>query len=223
MTKLVVSWWGDHTDTKKIDALYKWLLVNKKILYIPRAMRPEEYPSCLEWIQNIFPISEWYSVDVLSEKEFTENNKNHLDDYDGMYIGWGNTYRLLKLIRDTWFSDIIQRFIDNNKPIYGWSAGAIIMGKEIHTAADMNAVKLSFEETLWYNVCKDYSIVCHYNEESENEIKDYAKYYQIPVICLPEGTGLIYDNNICTVQWEKSAYMIDISLEKKELPIWSRI
>jgi hypothetical protein len=50
----------------------------------------------------------------------------------------------------------------------------------------MNAVKLSFEETIGYNLCKGYSITCHHNEGKNNEIREYAMNYQIPVICLPE-------------------------------------
>lgn len=97
-----------------------------------------------------------------------------------VYIWWWNTYRLLKLIKDTWFSKVIEQFLANNKPIYGWSAGAIIMGKNIHTAEDRNAVKLLFNESSWYNVCKNYSIVCHYisSNSSDNEIRDYVKYHQ---------------------------------------------
>lgn len=223
MTKLVVSWWGNYTNTEKIDTLYKWLLLGKRILYIPRAMHPEKYDSCLDWIQNIFPRNEEYEVHVISEQEFIKSNKDYINKYDGMYIGWWNTYRLLKLIQDTGFSDIIQEFLDNNKPIYGWSAGAIIMGKDIHTSKDRNAVKLLFNEGLWYNVCKNYSIVCHYisSNSSDDEIRDYVKYHQIPVVCLPEWTGIICNKNIYTIQWEKSAYIFDVSWNKKELAIWS--
>lgn len=222
--KLVLSWWGGHNDTKKIDKMYKWLLSGKNILYIPRAMYPEKYESCQKWIQNIFPIEEWYSVYTLSEKDFLES-KQEYTTYDWMYIWWGNTYRLLKLIKDTWFSRVIEQFLANDKPIYGWSAGAIIMGENIHTSKDRNAVKLLDDESLWYNVCKNYAIVCHYisSNSSDDEIKDYVKYYQIPVVCLPEETWVIYNNDIYAIQWEKSAYLFTVSWEKIELKIGDTI
>ncbi len=222
MAKLVLSWWGGHLDSKKIDDIYKGMLKEKRILYIPRAMYPEKYDSCYEWIQNIFPENEGYEVHIVSEKEF-ESNKSYINEYDGMYIGWGNTYRLLKLIQDTNFSDIIQGFLENDKPIYGWSAWAIIMGKEIHTAADMNAVKLSLEETMGFNMCKWYSLVCHCDDKESNEIIDYVQHYQIPVIALPEWTWLIYNNDIYSIQWEKSAYLFTVSWEKIELKIGDTI
>jgi peptidase E len=223
MVKLVISWWGDYTDSKKIDDIYKVMLAGKRILYIPWAMHPESYPWCLEWIQNTFPISDWYTVHLLSEEEFTQSNEDYVQAYDGIYMWWGNTYRLLKLLRNTWFTKVIEQFIGNDKPIYWWSAGAIIMWKEIHTAPDMNAVKLSFEETAWYDMCKGFSIACHHNEEKNNEISDYIVNYHIPVICLPEGTGIIYEGNTYTIQWEKSAYIIDINGKVKDLPLWSII
>jgi len=76
-------------------------LAGKRILYIPRAMHPDKYSSCFEWIQNTFPANEGYEVHMISEQEYMENNKDYLDKYDGIYIGGGNTYRLLKLVRDT--------------------------------------------------------------------------------------------------------------------------
>lgn len=223
MVKFVLSWWGDYTDSVKIDALYKWMLGGKRILYIPRAMRPGAYPSCLEWIQNTFPANDWYDVHLLSEQEFVDNNEDYLASYDGIYIWGGNTYRLLSLLRKTWFWKIIKDFIDNNKPIYWWSAWAIIMGKEIHTSPDMNATKLSFEETLWYDICNGCSLVCHHHERKNDEIKDYTLNYQIPVICLPEWTAVMSNENICTIEWEKMAYMIDTNGNIKNLPIWSKI
>jgi dipeptidase E len=223
MPKLVVSWWGDYTDSKKIDTIYKWLLAGKRILYIPRAFYPEWYNWCFEWIQNTFPTNEGYEVHMISEQEYAKSNEDYLNKYDGMYIWWGNTYKLLKLVKDTWFSNTIQQFLKNDKPIYGGSAWAIIMGKEIHTAPDANVVRLSLEETTWFNICNDHSIFCHYNEWYDNEIKDYVKHYQTPVICLPEWTGIICDDDIYTIQWEKTAYLFDILWNKKELPIESTI
>lgn len=219
MPKFILSWWGDYTDSKKIDTIYKSFLLWKRILYIPRAMYPNKYPDCIEWIVNTFPSSEWYSVYVLSEKEFIESQKDYLNSFDWIYIWWWNTFRLLKLIKETWFNKIIKQFMDNNKPIYWWSAWAIIMGKEISTAGDRNAVKL--DDKLWFNICDNYSIFCHYESKKDNEIVDYIKNYKIPVICLPEGTGIVFDGTKYSIQWNESAYMFSLEGEKKELVIWS--
>lgn len=219
MAKLVLSWWGDYTDSQKIDDIYKSFLSWKRILYIPRAMYPNKYPSCLEWIVNTFPSSEWYIVYLLSEKEFIENQKDYLKYFDGIYIWWGNTYRLLKLIRETWFADIIKQFVDNEKPIYGWSAGAVIMWKEIHSSPDTNAVRLSIDETLWFNLCHDYSIFCHYEWKDEDVI-EYVKKYKITAICLTEWTGVICEDDKYTIQWDESAYLFTLEGEKKELMVW---
>lgn len=219
MAKLVISWWGGHNDSKKIDDIYKGMLNGKRILYIPRAMYPEKYASCREWIQNIFPINEWYNVNCLSEKEYQEQEEEYTTWYDGMYIWWGNTYRLLNLVKETWFSQVIKQFLEDNKPIYWGSAWAIIMGNEINTSADMNVVKLTLEETKGYNVCKWHSLVCHCDNKASDEIIDYVQHYQIPVIALPEWTWLIYNNDMYAIQWEKSAYLFTVSWEKIELKI----
>lgn len=223
MANIVLSWWGDYTDSIKIDTLYKSMLAWKRILYIPRAMYPDKYSSCSEWIQSIFAPHDWYTVHVLSEQEDFTDSEHYLNTYDGIYIWWGNTYRLLKLLKDTWCWDVIKTFIDHNKPIYGWSAWAIIMGKEINTSSDRNVVRLSLMETLWYDVGNGYAIACHHHERKNNELIDYVLHYQIPVICLPEWTGVICKNNTCTIAGEKPAYIIDTKWHIQEIALWSSL
>jgi dipeptidase E len=225
MWKYILSWGGDFTYTKEIDSLYKAMLSGKNILYIPRSTYPNKYKSCYTWIQNIFPVNEWYNVYSLSDKEFIEEPANYLDLYDGIYIWWGNTFRLLKLIKETWFSQIIKQFLASNKPIYSISAWAIIMWKEIHTAKDRNMVKLSFEDCLWLNLCNNYSIVCHYTSSSnfDNEIIDYIKHFQIPVLCIPEWVWIIFDGNTRFIQWNSAAYIFNLSWEKMELQLYDLI
>lgn len=221
LMKLVLSGWGNHTDSIKIDTIYKNMLVWKSILYIPRAMYPNKYESCHTWIQNIFPSSQWYTVHTLSDKDFIENPQDYLNLYDGIYIWGGNTYRLLKLIKETWFSQIIENFLAHDKPIYWGSAWAIIMGKNINTSEDRNIIKFWLDDCLWFNQCNNSSLACHYtwSSSSDSELTDYVKHFQIPVLALPEWTWVIYDGDNYSIQWNNSAYLFDVD-GKKELKLW---
>lgn len=69
---------------------------NKPILYIPLAMDESEHPydSCYEWI-----IGELSQVDVIRidmVRSFEELASKRLEDYTALFIGGGNTYKLLK-------------------------------------------------------------------------------------------------------------------------------
>jgi len=217
MNNIFISWWWDANQSKLFDKLFKEQLLWKRILYIPWAFYSQRYNNCLNWIYNIFPKSDWYNVKILNENEQI-NIDLLINNYDWIYIWWWNTFRLLKLIRNTWFDKVINKFIKIEKPIYWWSAWAIIMWKEIHTSPDLNVEKLNFEDSLWLNLFKWYSIFCHYKDEYDSEIYDYVKNYNIPVICLKEGVWAYIKNNLIYIAGIDSAYILN-KKGKKEIKI----
>lgn len=222
MSSIFISGGGDTEISKKFDKEYiKFLHWWKNILYIPRAFHASRYPSCQERIDKIFPKKDWYNVRIISE----ENNIiiDDLIQYDWLYIWWGNTYRLLYLIKKSWFKKIIQEFIKLNKPIYWWSAWAIILWKEINTTPDMNITKLNINETWWFNYFNNHSIFCHYEEKKDWEIQEYIKHYKVPVIALPEWTWIHKYNSIYKVAWINFATIFSVWWWKYNINIWDTI
>lgn len=134
---------------------------NKPLLYLPLAMETERYAGCLEWIKKELSIIGISNIDmVTSGKELY--NKN-LNDYCAIFIGGGNTYRLLKEIKDSNSFDKISDFIKNDGIVFGGSAGAIIFGKDINSckSQDLNTVCLT--DTCGFNILSGYSLLCHLN------------------------------------------------------------
>lgn len=185
---LILSGGGKGQQTKIIDDLFKKLInKNKKILYLPQARNKEEYQACLEWVKaNIHPNSIMF-----------ENLKNKtiqdLQQIGAIFIGSGNTFKLIHELRNSNFLKILKIFIKNNNLVYGGSAGAVIFGKTIKTAEkghirDENLVNLKNFNGL--NLIKNYSIACHYIKEDENIILSLNK----KIIALPEGSALYIKN-----------------------------
>lgn len=193
---LFLSWWWNQEQSKIFDDTYRHILKGKHILYIPRAMYPDRYDSCLEWISSIFPISQWYIITLLKIGESFDTSL--IDNIDGIYLWGGNTFRLLHLLRTSGFDNILNYAITQNKPIYWGSAGAIILWHNINTAPDMNIIKLDCSQTLGFNCIWGYSIVCHYREKQseDSEIMEYIQHYQNPVIALPEWVGCYFQDDI---------------------------
>lgn len=220
MTKIFISWWWNIQQSASFDKLYYQNLEWKSILYIPRALYPWRYDSAREWIDTLLPSSEWYKVTLLKPDENISDVD--INNYDGLYIGWWNTFRLLHLVRSTWFDYIINKFIEIDKPIYWWSAWAIIFGKEINTSSDRNITKLWFDQTTWFNCFGWYSICCHYKDKLDAEIFDYVKNYNIPVIALPEEVWCYNNNNKFYIAGEWSAYLFT-SQGKEAFKSWEEI
>ena len=119
----------------------------------------------------------------------------NLNNFKGIYIGGGNTFKLLKEIKENKFDKKLKSF---NGIIYGGSAGAIIFGKTIEPCSfgkikDKNNVKLKDLKGL--NLVNNCNIKCHYFNEEKKEIKNYVKKTKIPIIALPNDSGIYVKNN----------------------------
>ncbi|WP_236809547.1 Type 1 glutamine amidotransferase-like domain-containing protein [Bacillus glycinifermentans] len=69
-----------------------------------------------------------------------------MDRFSAVYIGGGNTFRLLKHVTDTRFNDILQSYAKRGGIVYGGSAGAIILGKHIMTCSHMDDNNVGLNE-----------------------------------------------------------------------------
>ena len=99
-----------------------------------------------------------------------------LNDYGAVFIGGGNTFKLLKKIKESGFDKKLIKYYKSGGTIYGGSAGAIILGKDINTAlmckdADVNEVKL--KDISGMNLIGGYDIQCHFED---NQIKEHQEY-----------------------------------------------
>lgn len=196
--RLILCGGGSEEKTKLVNDYFKKNLNrNKPLLYIPIAMKKEKYPSCLEWITR--------ELKALNLKEITMvNNSNEilekdLNEYAAIFIGGGNTFKLLSELKETDSFYKLEEFIKNNGMVFGGSAGAIIFGKDILSCsyADENNVEL--KDTKGFNCLNGYSLVAHYTNEDEiktkattNYLIEYSKKHE-PVIALPEEDSFIVE------------------------------
>lgn len=178
---------------------------NKPLLYLPLAMEPERYSSCLEWIKKELGIIGVKNIDmVCSGKELYSKN---LDDYCAMFIGGGNTYRLLKEIKDSNSFNKILNFIKNDGIVFGGSAGAIIFGKDINSCNSQDANTVCLTDTCGFNILSGYSLLCHLNRNdgvkfNRNKNSKYLMKFSKnnKVLYIPDDdTIFINDNDITLI------------------------
>ena len=70
---------------------------SKPLLYIPLAMKKEKYPSCLEWITGELAEFNISKIEMITSAE--ELCAKNLADYAALFIGGGNTYKLLSELK----------------------------------------------------------------------------------------------------------------------------
>lgn len=202
--KLILSGGGVAAQTEEVYKLYTNLIEkDMPVLYIPIAMDISRFPSCLEWIKSeLRPYS-------INEIEMITNiykmNEYNLDKYSSIFIGGGNTYLLLYLLKDSGAFNIILNYIKKGGIVIGGSAGAIIFGKDIQGSsyADENIVNLL--DTSGFDLVKGFDICCHFgnsnNDRNKMEFKFIENYVAQgnKVFALPEETSLFVEDDKVTV------------------------
>jgi dipeptidase E len=115
-----------------------------------------------------------------------------LDDYDAVYIGGGNTFNLLEEIKSSRFDLKLSSYIQKGGLVYGGSAGAIILGKDITTSPDKNTTNLASFKGL--NLLNGFSVWPHYDLKEEQGLQSFLK-GKNKVIAIPEQSGAYVEDN----------------------------
>lgn len=184
---------------------FKSIDKTKPILYVPLAMEEEKYDSCYEWFKK--EISAFNITDFKMIRSSKELSTINLNDYNSIFIGGGNTYKLLDEIRKYDNDKKIINYLNNNGIIYGGSAGAIIFGKDIDTCRIMD--KKMDIKTEGLNLINGYSLLCHLKNKNLKKNKQYLEEYSKnnKVLFLPEEDVLLVEENNIKIIGNKKYYL----------------
>lgn len=146
----------------------------KPLLYIPLAMEPELYPGCLEWIKG-----EMASVDVPGIEMVTSCEElavKNLEDYCALFIGGGNTYKLLDDLKVSGAFEKIKDYIEHDGVVFGGSAGAIIFGADLEACALDDVNEVGLEDIAGFDVLNGISLLCHYTNRTKEKDEASREY-----------------------------------------------
>ena len=191
--KIVLTSCGIINEALKHE-FYK--LLNKdiekvKVLYITTAIDGED-DSDTSWIHEEFQTILDLGIKEENVKEYKMDYDIDLSLYDMIYMMGGNTFYLLKKIRDTKFDIKLKEVINNGLIYVGSSAGSIILGNtiELALAYDKNDVKITDFTGLRL---VDGIIVPHANRKQEF-IKEKKEQYEDKIYAIYDEHGIIVNN-----------------------------
>jgi len=169
-----------------------------KVAYIITASKSEKDISYLDRDKGAM-LDLGFSVEEIdiggkNEKELKEIFK----DKDIIYVQGGNTFYLLKYVKESGFGGVIKDLIERGKIYIGVSAGSIITGPTIETAgwkrADKNIVGLKDLTGLNF---VPFLVFVHYEPEHSEIVKQERLACKYPVrILTDEQAFLVRDNEI---------------------------
>jgi dipeptidase E len=135
-----------------------------------------------------------------------------LQKADAIFVGGGNTFRLLKTLYDRNLLDTIRKRVRGGTPYIGSSAGSVITAPTIRTTNDMPIVEPPSLTSLGLI---SFQLNCHYldpdpdsthkGETRELRITEFHEENTTPVVGLREGTMLWVQNQSSTLLGLKPA------------------
>src|SRR6476619_6665073 len=130
----------------------------------------------------------------LESAHATDNPKKAIDQADSLFIGGGNTFRLLKALQDRELLEPIRRKVKSGAPYIGSSAGSNVAGPTIKTTKDMPIVQPPSFDSLGlvpFQISPHYldpdPNSTHMAETQEERILQFLEENEGPVAGLREG------------------------------------
>ncbi len=193
--KLFLGGGGGGTDSIELDRKFvASLALSKPLLYIPIATNTAKYPysGCVTWLSGVLGPLGVKDIVIWVEEDLKTKVKDDFTQFSGIYIGGGNTYKLLKELKEFGTFDILSSLARDGMPIYGGSAGAIILAKTIIPAGFLDENRVGLTNFSALDLVHGYDVWCHYTGTEDNSIKDYMERFDLQkIIAIPENAGLI--------------------------------
>ncbi len=207
--RIYLSGGGNEHQSFPLDKFFfETLKRGGMFLYVPVALRGHRlYPTANLWMNGILELHERTDLAFEIADEPSAYAVEDMKKFDAIYIGGGNTWSLLKELKDSGFSEGLLSYIEDGMPVYGGSAGAIVLGKRIDTHDDEN--KIHSTDIQGFSELGNYSVTCHFDPEGGDRFSEWAKTNSLPILCLPEETGLVVDGNVVTCVGDKACSIYD--------------
>jgi dipeptidase E len=142
-----------------------------------------------------------YSVESVHQ---AKNPHKTIEETDTIFVGGGNTFRLLKALEDLDLMEPIRRKVSSRAPYIGSSAGSNVAGLTIKTTKDMPIVQPRSFESLGlvpFQISPHYQDPdpnsTHMGETQEERILQFLEENDTPVVGMGEGAWLLLEG--CSV------------------------
>ncbi|MEE0780040.1 MAG: Type 1 glutamine amidotransferase-like domain-containing protein [Sellimonas sp.] len=165
-------------------------------------------------------------------KSAEELDGTNVENYSAIFIGGGNTYKLLNDLKASGSFEKIKAYIEQDGIVFGGSAGAIIFGYDIESCAAMDQNKVGLKDTKGFDVLSGYSVFAHYTngssrlteqenrERTERYTEKLLRYSQEhgPVIAMPEEDTLFLNGDHLEMIGSRPYYCFEGGKRREMIP-----
>jgi dipeptidase E len=160
----------------------------------------------------------------LSSVHAAKDPRQAVEETEAIFIGGGNTFRLLKALYDCELIEPIRRRVTGGTPYIGSSAGSNVAAPTIKTTNDMPIVEPPSFDALglvWFQVNPHYLDAdphsTHMGETGEQRLLQYLEENDTPVAALREGAMLRIEDGVTLLKGSSGARIFRRGVEPVEM------
>lgn len=129
---------GGAAESIQLDRKFAAAVGEGKVVYWPFAMADDpEVATCEAWLRRAFnPLG---LTNIETWTTLRDRDLLTLADAAGLYLGGGNTYRLLHELQTANALSLLRELVASGLHLYGGSAGAAVLGTTIATISHIDA------------------------------------------------------------------------------------
>lgn len=163
------------------------------VAFITTASKPEKDKSFMEEDKELLHEAGFNVEEIDIEGKSEGQLYSLLHNKDVIFVEGGNTFYLLKCMKESGFKKVIKKLFKKGVLYVGTSAGSVVMGKTIDTAGwgageDENIVRLSDLRGFGF---VPFNIFVHYNQGDEEIIKQNTLKSRHPLKVLTDSQALL--------------------------------
>jgi dipeptidase E len=203
----------DHAEAEIRDFLGEV----KRVLFVPFALHDRD-----EYAANAQQRFAKMGYELTSVHTAADPRKA-VEDTEAIFIGGGNTFRLLKSLYEADLLEPIRGRVNEGMPYIGSSAGSNVAAPTIKTTNDMPIVQPpSFDalNLVWFQINPHYLDAeknsTHMGETREQRLLQFLEENNTPVVALREGAMLRLQDNITLLKGSTGARIFRQGLEPVE-------
>jgi len=169
--------------------------VKMKIGYVTTASKGARTQSFFEEVKNKMRENGYYFEEIDIEGKTQGQLNDFFKDKNIIHVEGGNTFYLLKAVKETGFDVVLKELLNEGKVYIGTSAGAYIMCPTIEVANWDDSGRDRFGITDF--TALDYVpfvLKVHYKDESEAKVKKTMKTLRYPLRILRDGQGIVVED-----------------------------
>lgn len=219
---IYLSGGGDEQKTKKIDSFFLGKLPERRILFIPIGKTGDRngYRKSSIWLAN--KLNNLHKGLVEISLVIDLKNCPDLGKFSAVYIGGGNTYKLLHIMERDGFLPVLRDYIRGGGIVYGASAGAVLMGTDISTYIEEKYLpdneKRDYKLTEGLALLDKYSVLTHFEEGDRQKVEKYFERKTDPVIAIPSGTAVMVTGKIAKVIGSHCVHIFHRGRTSRKIP-----